>query len=210
MKAFSRSMLLLAALFALASPLSAQPAKYVEGTHYQTLDKPVRTVDPNKIEVTEVFWYGCQHCYAFEPLLESWVPRLPDDVVFVRSPGMWNQMMETHAQIYYVAEALGVLDEVHADVFDAIHQRRNYLDTPEKVKEFFVSRGVSAEDFDKTWGSFSMNSKVKQAGARMREYRASGVPALVVNGKYLISGASTQAEMLQIADFLIQKERSES
>ena len=105
MKNLLKPLFLLALLF--AGTAMAQPALYIEGTHYEALDKPVRTADPNKIEVAEVFWYGCPHCYAFEPLLESWVGKLPSDVAFVRSPGMWNSMMETHAQIYYVEQALG-------------------------------------------------------------------------------------------------------
>lgn len=211
MKAMFRSFLLLASLFAFVAPAGAQPALYVEGVHYEVLAKPVRTADPAKIEVAEVFWYGCPHCYAFEPLISNWKEQLADDVVFVYSPGMWNQMMETHAQIYYAAEALGALDTVHPAAFDAIHQRNNYLQTPEAVKQLFVSNGVDADEFDKAWNSFSVTSKTKQAGTRMREYGVRGVPSLVVNGKYLITAGgavATQSDMLKVADFLVEQERA--
>ncbi len=190
--------------------LIAQPALYVEGSHYETLEKPVRTVDPNKIEVAEIFWYGCPHCFAFEPVLEPWIEKLPSDVNFVRSPGMWNALMETHARIYYVAEALGVLDDMHTPTFDAIHKERNYLQTDDEIRKLFVANGVNPEEFDKTWKSFSTVSAVKQAGARMRDYGVRGVPAIIVNGKYRVTGTSTttQAEQLKIAEFLIAKERS--
>ena len=212
MKVITRTSLLLAAALAfMAAAVNAQPAMYVEGTHYQEISDPVRTVDPSKIEVTEVFWYGCPHCYAMEPLIENWEQGLAEDVVFVRSPGMWNEMMETHAKIYYVAEELGALDKIHGAAFDAIHQRGNYLQTEEAVRQFFVAQGVDPAEFDEAWSSFGINSAVRQAGARMRDYGVRGVPSLVVNGKYLITAGGavpTQQDMLEIADYLVQQERA--
>jgi len=211
MKALTKPLLLLALLFTGVTVAQAQPALFVDGTHYETIDKPVRTIDPNKVEVTEVFWYGCPHCYAFEPLIDSWVEKLPSDVVFVRSPGMWNQLMEVHAQIYYAAEALGVLASIHPLTFTEFHQRGNYLQTEAEVKALFVAQGVTAEDFDKTWKSFSVTSAVKQAGTRMREYGIRGVPNMIVNGKYRITtndAVTTQADMLRVADFLIAQEKN--
>jgi thiol:disulfide interchange protein DsbA len=208
MKFLSKSLILLALLG--VTTVFAQPALYVEGTHYEVIEKPVRTADPNKIEVTEVFWYGCPHCYAFEPLINSWAEKLPSDVAFVRSPGIWSAAMEVHAQIYYVGEALGALDKVHSAAFDAIHQKGNYLEDGEAVKALFVAQGVSAEDFDKTWDSFAMTSAVKKAATRMRDYGVSSVPCLIVNGKYLITindSVTTQADMLKVVDFLVGKER---
>ena len=207
MKAFTKPLALVALLFLGAGAAYAQPDLYVEGTHYELIDEPVRTVDPNKIEVSEVFWYGCQHCYAFEPLINSWAEDLPDDVVFVRSPGMWNQMMEVHAQIYYAAQALDVVEQIHPLTFSEIHQRGNYLQTEDEVRALFTSQGISAEEFDKAWKSFSVTSAVKQAGTRMRDYGVRGVPNVIVNGKYRIGTVATQAEMLKIVDFLIEKER---
>lgn len=209
MSTFIKPLLLLSLLF--TSAAFAQPALYLEGTHYEVIAKPVRTADPNKIEVTEVFWYGCPHCYAFEPLLESWVEKLPEDVAFVRMPGMWNELMQVHAQIYYVEQALGSFDKTHSVVFDAFHQKRNYLQTQDAVRELFVAQGVDAAEFDKAWTSFAVSSQVKQAAAKMREYGINGVPNLIVNGKYRVSAGdavTSQAEMLKIADFLVAKERS--
>jgi thiol:disulfide interchange protein DsbA len=209
MKAITTKIALLLGLL-LPAALMAQPSLYVEGTHYVTLDKPVRTVDPNKIEVTEVFWYGCPHCYAFEPLIEGWEANLPEDVVFVRSPGMWNQLMEVHAQIYYTAETLGVFDKIHPAAFRAIHQQGNYLQSEAEVAALFAAHGVSAADFEKAWKSFGVSSSVKKARSNMSAYGIRGVPNLVVNGKYRITGDGTtsQADMLKIVDFLVAKERS--
>jgi len=213
MKLYTKTLLLAALFLGAAATVSAQPALYVEGTHYDEIASPVRTSDPNKIEITEIFWYGCPHCYAFEPLITSWEEKLPSDVAFVRSPGMWNQTMEIHAQIYYAAEALGVTDKIHDVAFSEIHQRRNYLQTEEAVKEMFVREGVESSAFDKAWNSFSVTSAVKRAGTRMRDYGVRGVPSMVVNGKYLVSvggAVPTQTDLLKIVDFLVQKERSSS
>lgn len=213
MKLFTKTLLLVAMIFGVAATVSAQPSLYVEGTHYEIIANPVRTADPNKIEISEIFWYGCPHCYAFEPLITSWEEKLPSDVAFVRSPGMWNQTMEIHAQIYYAAEALGVTGKIHDVAFNEIHQRRNYLQTVDAIKDMFVSQGVAPADFDKAWKSFSVSSAVKRANTRMRDYGVRGVPSIVVNGKYLVSvggAVPTQTDMLKIVDFLVQKERSES
>jgi len=213
MKMFTKTLLLVAMIFGVAATVSAQPSLYVEGTHYEIIANPVRTADPNKIEISEIFWYGCPHCYAFEPLITSWEEKLPSDVAFVRSPGMWNQTMEIHAQIYYAAEALGVTGKIHDVAFNEIHQRRNYLQTVDAIKDMFVSQGVAPADFDKAWKSFSVSSAVKRANTRMRDYGVRGVPSIVVNGKYLVSvggAVPTQTDMLKIVDFLVQKERSES
>lgn len=202
-------------LSALAFAVHAQPARFVEGSHFFELSKPVRTSDPGKIEVTEVFWYGCPHCYAFEPLLDSWVAKLPADVTLVRSPGMWNQTMETHAQIFYAAKALGVLDEIHEAAFTEIHRKQNYLQDEEAVRKLFTDHGVAAADFDKTWSSFSIASQVKKAGANMRDYGVRGVPNMVVNGKYRVGTGSpgvlrNMDEVLEVVDYLIARERGEN
>jgi protein dithiol oxidoreductase (disulfide-forming) len=213
MKFVTKSLMLVLLLLNVSAAAIAQPALYVEGTHYEVITSPVRTADPNKIEITEIFWYGCPHCYAFEPLITSWENKLTSDVAFVRSPGMWNSTMEVHAQIFYAAEALGVTEDIHSVAFDEINQRRNYLQTEDLVKEMFVREGVDDDAFDKAWKSFSVSSAVKRAGTRMRDYGVRGVPSMVVNGKYLVSvggAVPTQTELLKIVDFLVAKEKSSS
>jgi thiol:disulfide interchange protein DsbA len=210
MKTLTKTLFALALLFSGASFVSAQ-ALYVDGTHYDTISEPVRTADPNKIEVTEVFWYGCPHCYAFEPLLESWVAKIPADVAFVRSPGMWDELMNTHAQIFYTEMELGVFDKMHSIVFNEIQQKRNYLQTADEIRALFVANGIAAADFDKAWASFQVNSGVRQADTRMRAYGVRGVPNMIVNGKYRVTtteAVPTHADMLKVVDFLIAKERN--
>ncbi|MDX1491382.1 MAG: thiol:disulfide interchange protein DsbA/DsbL [Pseudohongiellaceae bacterium] len=198
----------------LAFAVVAQPEKYVAGTHYTVLPTAVKTNDPSKIEVVEVFWYGCSHCFRFEPLIENWEASIPADVDFVRFPGMWNDLMKIHAQVFYAAEALGKLEELHSPIFDAINIQGNRLATEQQIAALFAEHGgVSAEEFSKAFNSFSVRTKVNQAEAKMREYQVRSTPNMVVNGKYLIStgeSVRTQEEMLEVVDFLVNKERTSS
>ena len=196
-----------------ARPAAAVNANYVAGTHYEVLPQPVPTADPNRIEVTEVFWYGCGHCYDFEPLFEAWAESLPDDVAIVRSPAMWDQqgIMERHARIYYTARALGVFDKLHMAAFEAMNLHRNQLETEDAIAKLFEDNGVSREDFDRTFNSFGVTSAVRQAESRLRGYRTQGTPEVVVNGSYRVSSRMTGGHqgMLDVTGFLIDKIRSE-
>jgi thiol:disulfide interchange protein DsbA len=202
---------LILGMITISAGVSAQPARFVVGTHYETLDRPVRTVDPEKVEVVEVFWYGCTHCYSFEPLIENWEADLPDDVVFVRSPGMWNAMMQIHAQVYFVAEELGLVEETHNEIFDEILLRGNLLNSEASVRNFFMDKGASREDFDTAWNSFTVNSKVNRASTLMRDYGVRSTPNMIVNGKYRIvsnQAVPTQQDILEVVDYLVAQERN--
>lgn len=197
----------------LAFSAMAQPEKFVAGTHYTVLPSPVKTNNPNKIEVVEVFWYGCAHCFRFEPLVEDWESKIAADVDFVRFPGMWNELMDVHAQAFYTAEALGKLKELHNPLFNAINVEGQRLQNEQQLSVLFAKYGVSPEDFGKAFNSFSVKTKVNQAKAKMREYQVRSTPNMIVNGKYLISTddkVRTQQEMLEVVDFLVNKERNAS
>lgn len=186
------------------------PKEYVEGTEYDLISPPVRSVDPNTIEVAEFFWYGCGHCYSFEPIIEPWEKKLPADVTFRGIPAVWNEKMELHAKAYYTAEALGVLDKMHKVIFQAMNVDRKPLASQKEIAALFVANGVAEEDFNKAFTSFGVSSQVRQAVATAKAAQITGTPALMVNGKYQISGrkAGTQADMLKVADYLIEKERA--
>ena len=200
------------ALLVLA-PLSvyAEDAQdWQEGTHYDLITPAIRTADPAKVEVVEFFWYGCGHCYTFEPLVSRWKKTLGEDVTFVGSPAVWNKPMELHAAMYYAADVLGVLDSLHTVMFQAMNVDGKRLSSEGEIRNLFTANGVSAEDFDKAYGSFGVNSQVRQANSRARAAKITGTPEMMVNGKYRISTrkAGSQANMLKIADFLIEKERA--
>ena len=188
---------------------SPQIDQYEEGTHYVELPVPVKTKNPAKVEVTEYFSYGCNHCYAFDPLLNAWESELSDDVEFTRTPAIWNKTYQLFAQTYYTAQALKVGEKIHAPLFDAIHRERRRLNDPKLMAEFFAEYGVDPEGFARTFSSFGVRASTQQAEARGRAYRSSGVPALIVNGKYRIEGgmAGGNTEMIRVANFLIEKER---
>lgn len=201
---------LLCALLPLAFSSYAQIEKYVAGTHYTVLPAPVNTRDASRIEVLEVFWYGCSHCFRFEPLVHNWEANKPADVDFGRFPAMWNALMKIHAQVYYTAEALNALDAVHEPIFNAINLEGNRMQTERQIGDLFAKHGIAQADFEKTFNSFAVRTKVNQAEKRMQDYQIRSTPNMVVNGKYLVTtgeAVTTQQEMLDVVDFLVEKER---
>jgi protein dithiol oxidoreductase (disulfide-forming) len=199
------------ALIAMLLPLTSWAQdNWVEGTHYERLPQAVRTADPARIEVVEVFWYGCRHCFTLEPLVSEWKKGQQADVDFRRSPAIWNTTMALHAQAFYTAQALGVLEKLHDPLFAALNVEGRTLATEDELAAFFASHGVKEEDFRKTFSSFGVQSSVKQADARARSYRITGTPELVVNGKFRVSGrmAGSSGDMLKVVDHLVQQERA--
>jgi thiol:disulfide interchange protein DsbA len=200
--------------FVLLMPLAfssfAQIERFVAGTHYTELAVPVNTNDASKVEVLEVFWYGCSHCFRFEPLIANWEATMPADVDFGRFPAMWNGLMEVHAQVFYTAEAMDALDVVHEHVFNAINIEGNRLQNEGQIGALFAKYGINEDEFAKSFNSFSVRTKVNQAKQRMQAYEIRSTPNMIVNGKYLVAtGQSvlTQADMLDVVDFLVEKER---
>jgi len=199
-------------LMPLAFSSFAQIEKYVAGTHYIELAAPVNTNDSSKVEVLEAFWYGCSHCFRFEPLIANWEATAGEDVDFVRFPAMWNALMEIHAQVYYTAEAMDALDTVHEPVFNAINIEGNRLQNENQIGALFAKYGISEDDFGKAFNSFTVRTKVNQAKQRMQAYEIRSTPNMIVNGKYLVTTGETvrtQAEMLEVVDFLVEKERQQ-
>jgi thiol:disulfide interchange protein DsbA len=195
-------------LTAMLSGWASAEDKFREGEHYVLISPPVNVGASDEVIVNEFFWYGCGHCYSFEGMLRAWEGKLPDGVMFDATPAMWNGPMQLHAKAYYVAKALGVLDTLHEKIFEAMHLKRQRLSSKGQIRELFVANGVDGEAFDRAFDSFGINSQVRQAEASARGARISGTPSMMVNGKYRIEArmAGSQAGMLEVADFLIQKE----
>lgn len=175
---------------------------------YETITPAQATHDPAKIEVIEFFWYGCPHCYDFEPLLNKWKEKLPKNVEFIRQPAAFNETWAKHAKAYYTAEALGVVDKIHADFFDAVQNKKEELETEEQLAKFFVAHGVKEADFHEAYNSFPVDAKMRQAGAMPARYGVTGVPAIIVNGKYRINGkiAGSHEKMIEVMNQLIEQE----
>ena len=185
-------------------------AQYEEGVHYQVLDPqaPLSTSGEG-IEVSEYFSYGCGHCFQFDPVLNAWLDKQAEDVNFDRTPAVWNDYYGNLAQTYYTLKAMDLLESLHVAVFEAIHIQRKNLSKPGVMADFLEEAGVDPESFAKVFNSFGVRMSLQQADARGRAYRASGVPTLIVNGKYRIEtrGAGSVQEMLKVAEFLIELER---
>jgi thiol:disulfide interchange protein DsbA len=204
--------LILAALTSALALMSSTllGAQYEEGVHYQVLDPqaPLSTSGEG-IEVSEYFSYGCGHCFQFDPVLNAWLDKQPEDVNFDRTPAVWNDYYGNLAQTYYTLKAMDLLESLHVAVFEAIHIQRKNLSKPGVMADFLEEAGVDPEAFAKVFNSFGVRMSLQQADARGRAYRASGVPTLIVNGKYRIEtrGAGSVQEMLKVAEFLIELER---
>lgn len=196
--------------FASLQAQEAAPAtNFKAGEHYVELPTPAPTQDPGKVEVAELFWYGCGHCYQFEPVLQEWKKDLPEDVSFREVPALFGGVWNTHAQLFYTVQSLGKLEETHKAIFNAIHVEKKRLANEAEIAEFLEPYGISQEQFDKAWSSFGVRSKLAEAGRLAKAYRATGVPTLIVNGKYRIEGGMVGGfdKMLEVAEFLVARER---
>ena len=165
---------------------AATSSKFKEGTNYRKIVPAQPTsVAPGKVEVVEVFWYGCGHCFALDPRIESWRAKgKPGYVEFLRVPAMWNDATRMHARVFYTAELLGKLEQLHTAIFREIHVKGDMLNTVDKISAFFKENGVSNDEFQKAFSSFAVESKLQRADFLNRRYKVESVPVIIVNGKY--------------------------
>lgn len=186
-------------------------AAFDEGIEYQRLSRPQPTEAEGKIEVLELFWYACPHCYHLERPLEQWLKQQPESVAFRRMPAVLGKHWEPHARAYYALELMGVLDQVHEPLFYAIHVEKQRLYDEKALTEFLAAKGVDAEEFAKAYKSFYVEMKVRRAIEMGKRYDLDGVPAIVVNGKYLTSPSAAEGSerMFQILDYLVREELKE-
>src|SRR5262245_2728926 len=197
-------------LVATAATDGPTTGRFELGVHYLRLSPTQPTSsNPDQVEVCEVFWYGCPHCNALDPMLEEWRKQLPDYVNFVRVPALWNPTLQIHARMFYTAQELGKGEEMHSAFFREIHERGNMLDTEAKIQEFFGRFGVDADAFKTAWDSFAVTAKLQRADELNRRYRISSVPTIVVNGKYTTDGpmAGSYEALLEVVDELVAAER---
>ena len=199
-----------ASLFGMSAHAADVPLE--AGKTYVQLSNAVPVAEPGKIEVVELFWYGCPHCYSFEPVINPWVEKLPADVNFVRSPAMFGGPWDAHGQMFLTLEAMGVEHKVHNAVFNAIQKEGKRLVKPDEMAEFLATQGVDKDKFLSTFNSFAIKGQITKAKELAKKYEISGVPTMIVNGKYRFDlGTSGGPEQtLNVADQLIAKERAEA
>jgi thiol:disulfide interchange protein DsbA len=214
-RAFSHSLLGTGLAGVLGAPALAENAP-AEGVHYVRLAQAAPAGPPGKIEVIEFFWYECPHCHAFEPALEAWTKRQPDDIAFRRVP-VWfrEEPFSTQQRLFYALEALGVLATLHRKAFSAIHNERTRLRTAEDLSAFALKNGVDPLRFVAAYNSFGVQSKSLQARQIASAYKIDAVPAMGVHGRYYTNGTLANAgvergsneRMLGVVDALIAKVR---
>ena len=196
---------LAAVAWAAAAPNAA--ALDVEG-RYEVLHPPQLTETGERIEVVDVFWYGCPACYRFLPAMEAFERDKPGYVEIRRLPAVFSENWAVHARAFYTARILGVAEETHRALFDEIHANRRPTDTREALGAFYERHGVDRAEFDRTWDSFTVESQVRKSVVMQQRYGVRGTPSVIVNGKYRVTGrlAGSYENMVEIARALAERE----
>ena len=189
----------------MAFSANTMAADFVAGKDYTVVQNPGKVAVPGKIEVREFFWYGCPHCFKLEPHMQTWLKQLPKDVRFVRTPAAMNPLWEQGARAYYASEALGVRQQAHLQLFHDIHAGQKNILEQAAFAKFYTRYGVPEAKFNSTYNSFAVSSKIAQAKSLAAQYKLSGVPAITVNGKYIVQGED--ARTVEIVKYLVDQER---
>ena len=179
----------------------------VEGRYKRI--KPGRPLEQtDKVEVVDVFWYGCPHCHRFLPLIQKWEAGKPEYVEFKRLPAIFADSWAVHARAYYTAQVLSVDGKLHQLIFDAIHNEKRALNTREEIMVFFAENGVSNDDFSAAYDSFSVDVMARESQVMPRRWGVQGTPAVIVNGRYVISGklAGSYEDMIKVLEVLVERE----
>ncbi len=181
---------------------------YNEGVDYKLISPAVKTSNPDKVVVTEIFWYGCPHCFRFEPYINRWAANLPDTVFFEQVPSVLNPRWADHARTFYSLKLMGKQQALHEKIFDAIHVKRQRIDRLDSIAEFIAEQGVDEKQFRETFASFPVDALMRKNLQKESKYGHNGVPAVIINGKYLTSAtmAGSNERMIQVINFLVAEE----
>lgn len=200
----------LAITLALLAIMPLALADFEAGQDYKQI-QPAQTpaVDEGEVEVVELFWYGCPHCYSLEPHISAWEKGLADDVSFQRVPAVLNPQWAEHARVFYTAEALDMVGDIHRPLFQGIHEEGRQLNSPGALQEFLVEHGADPEAVEETYDSFGVSSRVRRAQEVGAAYGVDHVPSVAINGKYWTSPsvAGSQRRFFQVVEHLIERER---
>lgn len=183
------------------------------GEQFDAVAQAISTDNAAKIEVMEIFWYGCSHCYSMEAPLSTWVKKLPSDVYFKRVPGLPNPSWAPMAKAFYAMETLGVSEKLHSKLFEAIHKQKTLDPTNEKAATEWVTAqsGLDKLKVESAFKSFTTNTSLNRAALVFRNSGATGVPSLVIDGKYITSStmAGSNDQALKVADYIIGNVRAD-
>ena len=185
-------------------------AEYKLGRDYRLVDNPLPITRDGVVEVTESFWYGCTHCYSFEPAINNWKSKLSDDVKFSKMPITWGAIHQLHASLYYTIEALKLDPSTHSAVFVTIHKEGNFLQNPKAIQKFLSNFGVAPEVTSSYLNSFGVKQKVNKGIKYARQLKVASVPMVIVDGTYVIESKRSFEEMLKVVDHVIELQRPNS
>jgi thiol:disulfide interchange protein DsbA len=202
---------ILRALAALLAAAALAPAAVAQQqAPFLHISPPIATETPGRIEVVEFFWYECPHCYELEPLLDRWIPKLAKDVQFRRVPATFNARWLISARVFYALESMGLESKLHRPIMDAIHKDRMRITDDRQLAEWLGKQGVDVAKFQAAMKSFAVESKLKRADQLVRDAKIDGVPALMVNGRYLVPAGGNLQRLLDTADALIEQSRKDT
>ena len=185
-------------------------AEYKIGRDYRLVDSPLPVKRDGVVEVTESFWYGCAHCYSFEPAINNWKSKLSDDVKFSKMPITWGGIHQLHASLYYTIEALKLDPSTHSAVFVTIHKEGNFLQNPKAIQKFLSNFGVAPEVTSSYLNSFGVKQKVNKGIKYARQLKVASVPMVIVDGTYVVESKRSFEEMLKVVDHVIELQRPNS
>lgn len=214
MRGLMRALVASLALLSFACTAQDNSSPYQAGKHYKLVKTESKPVDPKRVTVEEFFWYGCQHCFHFEPDISAWVAKKPAYVDFVRIPNSLGRPEGiVHQKAFYTAEVLGIGEKIHKPLFDAIHVQHRQLFSPEAIGAFFNERsGILPDVFTSTFNGFTVDSRVRRANALAKDYQIFSVPTVVVGGKYQATAEMAGgkfSDLTQVIDHLVEKVRKE-
>lgn len=212
-RVFSRAFGLVLALFIVTGcvPESGQAEEFKEGTDYTLISPPVPVqAADGKVEVAELFWYGCPHCYHLEPTINKFVQNKPDNVEFRRVPATLSPRWAFHARLFYVGQLLDPdgSKHVHAKIFDAIQKQRRQINNDDALRRFFTGIGFSADQVNSALKSMELNAMMVRADEVGKMSKADSVPTIIINGKYLTSPSmvGNEEKLLKVIDYLVRRE----
>jgi len=189
------------------SPATLMADEFKEGVEYTTFARPFPVITGDKIEVREIFWYGCPHCFNLEAPLNKWRQEsMPANAEFVRMPGIFRENWIPYARAYYAFEALGQTEKLHHAMMNVIHVKKKRLTTKDQIADFIATQGVDRKEFLDAYNSFSVDSLSRQAGIMTKRYGITGVPSIVVDGRYLVSASHTgKGQLFNVVNYLVEK-----
>ena len=189
------------------SPAILMADEFKEGVEYTSFTKPYPVITGDKIEVREIFWYGCPHCFNLEAPMNKWRKEgMPANAEFIRMPGIFRENWVPHARAYYAFEALGQTEKLHHAMMNEMHVKKKRLKTKDQIADFIATQGVDRKEFLDAYNSFSVDSLSRQAAIMTKRYGITGVPSIIVDGRYLVSASHAgKGQLFNVVNYLVDK-----